>query len=351
MSTTVTKVGLPDEKEPQQDEEVSLIERILRTVVDVSLHYLPQLAIIAISVPLIIIVSLIAGLIVRNSVPQPWERRVFFQYGESPIPIAHFQLPPLVADQAYDISVHLTVPHTDISVSLGNFMTYLNVTTPSNKTLIAARKPAAILPKAPKGPIRRLLSLSSSGYVDVTISILPDWIPGTSSPLFATLEVGRRDSWKSLGSGEGREVTILEAFVRGSVQLHGTRRLVSKYPNVAGVLSSVSFFVTAALGLVLCFYRFSAPFEGRQMRGKGMTDSGLPMPPKPVPRILEGRPKRMSTATTPRAFVKRESSPSYSESSATGDLPTIPTPESGLIHSSPYQGLSTDEEDDGTASI
>ncbi|KAG8836298.1 hypothetical protein FRC17_007448 [Serendipita sp. 399] len=333
MSTTATKAPYLDDTEPkQEEEELSPIERVLRSVTDVALHYLPQLAIIAISIPLIVIVSLVAGLIVRNSVPQPWERRVFFQYGESAIPTAHFQFPPLVADQAYDISVHLTVPHTDSSVALGNFMTYLTLTTASNKPVASARKPAAILPKAPKGLIRRFLPFSSSKYVDVTIIILANWTPGTSSQLQATLEVGRRDGWKSIGKGEGREVTILEAFVKGSVQLHGTRKLVSKYPNTAGVVSSLGFFVTAALGLVLCFYRYSAPFEGRQIRGKGMiTSGGLPVPPKAVPKVLEGRPKRMSSATASRTYVKREPSPSYSESSATGDLPTIPTPESGYL--------------------
>ncbi len=83
MSTTATKVP-PNEYEPEpkvQDEEMSSLEGMLKTIVDGMYHYLPQLAILAISIPVLIVVSLVAGLIVRNSVPRPWEQRVFLHYG------------------------------------------------------------------------------------------------------------------------------------------------------------------------------------------------------------------------------------------------------------------------------
>jgi hypothetical protein len=185
---------------------------------------------------------------------------------------------------------------------------------------------AAILPK-PSGLVRSVLPFSSQAYTEVVIQILPSWTPGTSSPLYGVLEIGRRDAWKTLGRGEGRELTVLEAYVKGKVLLQGTRRVVGRYPNLAGLFSSATFFVTSGLGLMFCFYRFAAPFDGRVPRGgagagmkalKGMgMGAGVPIPPAGIPKTLEGRPRRRSqgSASTPRAYVKREASLSFSESS------------------------------------
>ncbi|KIM25437.1 hypothetical protein M408DRAFT_331190 [Serendipita vermifera MAFF 305830] len=361
MSTSITRVGPPEPEKGEEEEEISTVERLLRTAIDGVLHFLPQIVIIILCVPILVVVSLVAGLVVRNSVPQPWERRVFLQYGESPIPAAYFEFPSLVYDQPYDITVHLSVPLTDANIALGNFMTYLTLTNAANKTVASAQRPAAILPRQ-TGLLRRALPFSLPLYTEVTVPILSSWTPGTSSPLFALLEIGRRDAWKTLGRGEGRELTVLEAYVRGTVLLQGTRRIVGRYPNLSGLFSSVAFFVTSGLGLLLCFYRFAAPFEGRAprggagmgMKGAGM-GAGMPLPPRPIPRTLEGRPGRSDDAGTPRGYVKREDSLSPSEYSTSGDLPTIPTPESGLLRqrrtgdSSAFVDVNTDEE--GTVSI
>lgn len=168
-----------------------------------------------------------------------------------------------------------------------------------------------------------MLPFSSPLYTQVAVPILPAWTPGTSSPLYALLEIGRRDAWKTLGRGEGRELTVLEAYVRGTVLLQGTRRVVGRYPNLAGLFSSAAFFITSGLGLLLCFYRFAAPFEGRVPRGgagagvkgAGMMGAGMPLPPQPIPRTLEGRPRMWSGASggAPRGYIKREDSLSPSE--------------------------------------
>lgn len=107
--------------------------------------------------------------------------------------------------------------------------------------------------------------------------------------------------------------------------------MVGRYPNLAGLWSAVTFFVVSALGLVLCFWRFAAPFEGRVPRGgvgAGMKALGLgggggrmgmPLPPTLIPKTLEGRPRRRSqgsgSASTREADIKREPSLSFSESS------------------------------------
>lgn len=54
-------------------------------------------------------------------------------------------LPSLVAQQRYDISLHLTVPATESNYALGNFMTSLTLSTSSNKTLTSIRRPVGHL--------------------------------------------------------------------------------------------------------------------------------------------------------------------------------------------------------------
>ena len=39
----------------------------------------------------------------------------------------------------------------------------------------------------------------------------------------ARVELGRRDQWKSIGSGEGREITVFSAVLRGVVVHKGAR--------------------------------------------------------------------------------------------------------------------------------
>ena len=56
----------------------------------------------------------------------------------------------------------------------------------------------------------------------MSVPLLDSWSPGRSR-LDGFLELGRRDGWKSLGNGEGRELTVLEVVIRGEVNLQGTR--------------------------------------------------------------------------------------------------------------------------------
>lgn len=46
----------------------------------------------------------------------------------------------------------------------------------------------------------------------------------------ARIDLGRRDGWKSLGSGEGRELSVWNAALRGAVRRHGIR--CGPYPSI-----------------------------------------------------------------------------------------------------------------------
>jgi len=56
-------------------------------------------------------------------------------------PYAEMQLTSFNPSQPYDISLHLVVPTTPSNYDLGNFMTTLTLTGPSNRTLTTIRKP------------------------------------------------------------------------------------------------------------------------------------------------------------------------------------------------------------------
>lgn len=58
-------------------------------------------------------------------------------------PYAQAVLPALVAQQRYDISLQLQIPNLDANYALGNFMTTLTLSTPSNKTLVSIRRPVS----------------------------------------------------------------------------------------------------------------------------------------------------------------------------------------------------------------
>lgn len=60
------------------------------------------------------------------------------------------------------------------------------------------------------------------GTVDLDIPMLNDFVVGTSRAT-AKIALGRRDHWKTLGEGHGRELAVLSGSIRGVVIYHGIR--------------------------------------------------------------------------------------------------------------------------------
>jgi hypothetical protein len=58
------------------------------------------------------------------------------------------------------------------------------------------------------------------------VPLLKAYLPETSK-LIALVELGRQDAWKSLGGGEGREVSVLAAHIQGAIVYHGIRSHIS----------------------------------------------------------------------------------------------------------------------------
>ncbi|KAI8981256.1 hypothetical protein BD414DRAFT_464337 [Trametes punicea] len=209
---------------------------------------LVPLAVFSVSLPVILFLSVGSGYWVWKTVAVGWETEIFLQYGDGPVPFAEVPLPSVVAQQPYDISLHLVVPANDANFALGNFMASLTLMTPSNGTIAAARKPAIVLP-----PIASPWSFlyNRPGTVDLNIPMLQNFVIGTTRAL-ARVEVGRRDQWKTLGEGHGREVSVLSGYIRGVVLHHGVRGLISRFPLASALAASVVFFFILFLGMVAC---------------------------------------------------------------------------------------------------
>ena len=75
-------------------------------------------------------------------------------------------------------------------------------------------------------PISRFWSfLSSSNVVEFDVPLLTSYTPAVSN-LLAYIQLGRQDGWRNVGRGEGREISVLAASLRGVVKHQGVRCVV-----------------------------------------------------------------------------------------------------------------------------
>ncbi|KAF9462083.1 hypothetical protein BDZ94DRAFT_1131692, partial [Collybia nuda] len=196
-------------------------------------------------IPLSLLLSGTAGFLVWRNIAAGWETPIYLQFGDGIPPYALVPLPKLASQQPYDISLHLVLPATESNYALGNFMAKVTLSTPSNKTLISARRPAIAYPPLPSFFLRNPSTLT------LDVPILSSYVPG-SPRLLASVELGRQDSWMNLGSGEGREIRVVNASIKGLVVRHGIRGLVSRFPLTFAFLSATSFFAVTLSILGTC---------------------------------------------------------------------------------------------------
>lgn len=235
-------LSAPHVGNPAPPPPVPLFIRLLRPFAP---QLVPLLVFLAL-IPIVVSLSLFSGWYVWRNVAVSWKTEVYLQYGDGVPPYAEVSLPQLSPSHPYDISLHLLVPASDANLALGNFMASLTLVTPSNKTLATVRRPAIALP-----PRRSYLLSSSPPLISLDIVLLTSYAPGTSR-VNARVEIGRRDGWRKLGGGEGRELSVATASLRGTVQYQGVRGLVARFPLVSAILSLAAFFVLSVLVLTAC---------------------------------------------------------------------------------------------------
>jgi len=206
------------------------------------------LIIFVLSIPVVVFFSLSAGWFVWRSIAVGWETTVHLQYGDGPSPHAWISLPNLAAQQPYDISVQLAVPASQSNYALGNFMASLTLTTFSNKTIVSVRRPAIVTP-----PTFSLVSCvyRTPGQISLEIPLLHSF-ETSSTGVLAHLELGRADQWRTLGSGEGRELSVLSVLLRGVVVHKGFRGLITRFPLLTATVSTGAFLFISFIILASC---------------------------------------------------------------------------------------------------
>ncbi|PIL31563.1 hypothetical protein GSI_06265 [Ganoderma sinense ZZ0214-1] len=257
---------------------IDLLWAVARLFSPLAPHLVP-LAVFSVTLPLIILLSIGSGYFVWKSIAVSWETELFLQYGDGGIPHAELALWNVAPNQAYDISLHLVVPANEANIALGNFMATLTLSSPSNTTIADVRKPS--LPEISSLAFFKAIVLpqylapwsyfyNRPGTVDLDIPMLKDFVVGTSRAM-AKIELGRRDHWKTLGEGHGRELAVLSGSIRGVVIYHGIRGLISHFPLLSALAASGIFFFVLFIGLVACLmpaveWHFpSEPDESRQL--------------------------------------------------------------------------------------
>ena len=70
--------------------------------------------------------------------------------------------------------------------------------------------------------------LSNPSATTLKIPLLSRYVSGASD-VVARIELGRQDGWKSIGSGEGKELSVLTAFINGRVRPQGVRLVPPSY--------------------------------------------------------------------------------------------------------------------------
>ncbi|EKM61145.1 uncharacterized protein PHACADRAFT_134396 [Phanerochaete carnosa HHB-10118-sp] len=185
--------------------------------------YAPQLIPLAVfvsAIPALLFFSFSSGWFVWRSIAVGWEIPLYLQYGDGVSPYTSVSLPALVSRQAYDISLHLQVPTNPSNIDLGNFMVDITITSGNNHTVATSRRTALVFPKF-STPLS--IIWNKPGMAELNIPMLDNVEFGTVSA-FARVEIGRRDHWKTIRSGEGRELSVSSAMLRGVVVSRKERR-------------------------------------------------------------------------------------------------------------------------------
>jgi hypothetical protein len=81
-------------------------------------------------------------------------------------------------------------------------------------------------------PRRGRLWSSSLDVVEFDVPLLDSYATGTSKVL-AKVQIGRQDGWKSLGNGEGREISVVSSSIKGVVRHHGVRCVIRPRPRAS----------------------------------------------------------------------------------------------------------------------
>lgn len=82
----------------------------------------------------------------------------------------------------------------------------------------------AIVVPAPLFSVTRLLHPGTS---KLKVPLMESFVT-VSNSVIAKVDLGRRDGWKGIGRGEGRELSVYSATLRGSLRHRGIRFVLAQ---------------------------------------------------------------------------------------------------------------------------
>jgi len=167
-------------------------------------------------------------------------------------------------------------------------MTTLMLTTTSNKTLDSVRRSAIVVP----GALYSLTNLLQPGTSKLKVPLIENFATGANL-VIAKIDLGRRDGWKGIGRGEGKELSVYSAALRGTLRHRGVLGLVTRFPVFFGFVAGTAFFFISSLCLAVLLLPMVYWAGGPGPRDRSPTrsdfspkrESKSPGPPKPRSRV------------------------------------------------------------------
>ncbi|KAF9475635.1 hypothetical protein BDN70DRAFT_883523 [Pholiota conissans] len=252
----------------------------------------------ALFIPLVLLLSTFSGWFVWSNLSVSWKVPIYLQYGDGIAPYAYVEIPHLIPGQRYDIGLDLALPFMESNIALGNFMTTLTLSTTNNKTLNYVRRPAIALPP------RSLLPFFTSTIARMNVPLIESFI-ASKSDVFAAVEIGRRDGWTTLGTGQGREVSVVSASLTGLAVPHGIRGFAIRFPFLASVASAGIFLLFLSSILGTCVLPLILPAIPSEDNGESnYKQEQIPSSVAPYP--AQERERRRRRSKSDRSSTERQ---------------------------------------------
>lgn len=77
--------------------------------------------------------------------------------------------------------------------------------------------------------------LLQPGMSKLKVALMDNFATGTNL-VIAKIDLGRRDGWKEIGRGEGRELSVYSATLRGTLRHRGVRYVLLRSQPMAPIL-------------------------------------------------------------------------------------------------------------------
>jgi len=124
------------------------------------------------------------------------------------------------------------------------------------------------------------------------VPLIDNFATGTNL-VIAKVDLGRRDGWREIGRGEGRELSVYSATLRGTLRHQGIRGLVTRFPVFFGFVVGTTFFFISSLCLAsillpMVYWSGRPGPEGHPPARPDVSpkrESKSPGPPKPRSRV------------------------------------------------------------------